>query len=72
MADMYPTWHAAHAAVLTWAQGLPVYWGTGAPLAHAHVVATTLDAWSGEGKGYWAVEHTAIGQYVRGAWFYVA
>ena len=72
MADITLTWHEAHAAVLAWAHALPISWGTGAPPPHAHVVVTTLDAWSGEGKGYWAVEHTATGQYVRSASFHVA
>jgi hypothetical protein len=72
MADITLTWHEAHAAVLAWAHELPIYRGTGAPPPHAHVVVTTLDAWNGEGKGCWAVEHTATGQYVRSASFPVA
>jgi len=29
-----------------------IYWGTGSSIAKPHAVASTLDAWSGEGMGY--------------------
>ena len=29
-----------------------IYWGTGYPIYKPHAVASTLDAWSGQGMGY--------------------
>jgi hypothetical protein len=49
------TWAAADAhvhAIARAAGNLPIYWGTGYPVPRPHVVASTLDAWSGEGVGY--------------------
>lgn len=46
------TWKEAEAQVRKIANGLPIYWGCGDPIDEPHVIATTKDAWSGEGQGY--------------------
>lgn len=49
---MLPDWRAAEAKVRAIAGDLPIYWGPGGPIYKPHVVASTMDAWSGEGMGY--------------------
>ena len=45
-------WREAEAEVKRIAGDLPVYWGTGYPIRHPHVIATKKDALSREGYGY--------------------
>jgi hypothetical protein len=44
--------HAQVRALAHAAGDVPIYWGTGYSIRRPHVVASTLDAWSGEGVGY--------------------
>lgn len=45
-------WKDAFAQVAALTNGLPVYYGSGAPVEEPHAVVTTKDALSGEGIGY--------------------
>jgi hypothetical protein len=47
-------WREAEAAVIKFANGRKIYWGTGNYDPPGCVVATSKDAWSGEGMGYYA------------------
>lgn len=45
-------WAAAQQKAEEMAGDLPLYYGTGNPIRTPHATASTLDAWSGEGMGY--------------------
>ena len=45
-------WAAAQQKVEEIAGVLPLFYGTGNPIRTGHATASTLDAWSGEGMGY--------------------
>lgn len=55
----FSSWEAASAAVKEWAGTDRLLWGSGGPVYEPCVVATTLDALSGEGMGYYAVRRDA-------------
>ena len=45
-------WEILTEKVKELADGLPIYWGSGNPIDHPHVTASSKDSWSGEGMGY--------------------
>lgn len=58
-------WREASEIVHQIAGELPIFWGTGNPVYKPHVVATTMDAWSGEGFGYTVMVRPEGDGYMR-------
>ncbi len=61
-------WEQANAKLTELANGLPIFLGSGSPIDRPHVIASYLDALSGEGMGYsvWIFPQGSNGLYGMG------